>query len=144
MQIERNGRDERETTVVEAMLKVPCAGELLGAAVGLVRAADSNSRTNEGTFALLIKAFSLLKQFAEAVCSADTVGETEAEMTQAELLKSKLPEAVEKSMPRSTGLFRIAAAAPHRADERRIMMFAASSMRRRKFARQNFALSKAF
>lgn len=46
--------------------------------------------------ALLIKAFSLLKQFAEAVCSADTVGETEAEMTQAELLKSKLPEAVEK------------------------------------------------
>lgn len=96
MQIERNGRDERETTVVEAMLKVPCAGELLGAAVGLVRAADSNSRTDEGTFALLIKAFSLLKQFAEAVCSADTVGETEAEMTQAELLKSKLPEAVEK------------------------------------------------
>ena len=93
MQIERN---DRETTVVEAMLKVPCAGELLGAAVGLVRAADSNSRTNEGTFALLIKAFSLLKQFAEAVCSADTVGETEAEMTQAELLKSKLPEAVEK------------------------------------------------
>ena len=64
MQIERN---DRETTVVEAMLKVPCAGELLGAAVGLVRAADSNSRTNEGTFALLIKAFSLLKQFAEAV-----------------------------------------------------------------------------
>lgn len=96
MQIERNGRDERETTAVEAMLKVPCAGELLGAAVGLVRAADSNSRTDEGTFALLIKAFSLLKQFAEAVCSADTVGETEAEMTQAELLKSKLPEAVEK------------------------------------------------
>ena len=93
MQIERN---DRETTVVEAMLKVPCAGELLGAAVGLVRAADSNSRTNEGTFALLIKAFSLLKQFAEAVCLADTVGETEAEMTQAELLKSKLPEAVEK------------------------------------------------
>lgn len=84
MQIERNGRDDRETTVVEAMLKVPCAGELLGAAVGLVRAADSNSRTDEGTFALLIKAFSLLKQFAEA------------EMTQAELLKSKLPEAVEK------------------------------------------------
>ena len=96
MQIERNGRDDRETTAVEAMLKVPCAGELLGAAVGLVRAADSNSRTDEGTFALLIKAFSLLKQFAEAVCSADTVGETEAEMTQAELLKSKLPEAVEK------------------------------------------------
>ena len=95
MQIERNGRDERETTVVEAMLKVPCAGELLGAAVGLVRAADSNSRTDEGTFALLIKAFSLLKQFAEAVCSADTVGETEAEMTQAEWLKSKLPEAVD-------------------------------------------------
>lgn len=31
MQIERNGRDDRETTVVEAMLKVPCAGELLGA-----------------------------------------------------------------------------------------------------------------
>lgn len=93
MQIERN---DRETTAVEAMLKVPCAGELLGAAVGLVRAADSNSRTNEGTFALLIEAFSLLKQFAEAVCSADTVGETEAEMTQAELLKSKLPEAVEK------------------------------------------------
>ena len=89
MQIERN---DRETTVVEAMLKVPCAGELLGAAVGLVRAADSNSRTDEGTFALLIKAFSLLKQYAEAVCSADTVGE----MTQAELLKSKLPEAVEK------------------------------------------------
>lgn len=84
MQIERNGRDDRETTVAEAMLKVPCAGELLGAAVGLVRAADSNSRTDEGTFALLIKAFSLLKQFAEA------------EMTQAELLKSKLPEAVEK------------------------------------------------
>lgn len=54
MQIERN---DRETTVVEAMLKVPCAGELLGAAVGLVRAADSNSRTDEGTFALLIKAF---------------------------------------------------------------------------------------
>lgn len=93
MQVKRN---DRETTAVEAMLKVPCAGELLGAAVGLVRAADSNSRTNEGTFALLIKAFSLLKQFAEAVCSADTVGETEAEMTQAELLKSKLPEAVEK------------------------------------------------
>ena len=46
MQIERNGRDERETTAVETMLKVPCAGELLGAAVGLVRAADSNSRTN--------------------------------------------------------------------------------------------------
>lgn len=81
MQTERN---DMETTVVEAMLKVPCAGELLGAAVGLVRAADSNSRTDEGTFALLIKAFSLLKQFAEA------------EMTQAELLKSKLPEAVEK------------------------------------------------
>ena len=67
MQIERNGRDERETTSVKTMLKVPCAGELLGAAVGLVRAADSNSRTDEGTFALLIKAFSLLKQFAEAV-----------------------------------------------------------------------------
>ena len=31
MQIERNGRDERETTAVETMLKVPCAGELLGA-----------------------------------------------------------------------------------------------------------------
>ena len=62
MQTERN---DMETTAVETMLKVPCAGELLGAAVGLVRAADSNSRTNEGTFALLIKAFSLLKQFAE-------------------------------------------------------------------------------
>ena len=54
MQIERNGRDERETTVVEAMLKVPCAGELLGAAVGLGGAAESNSRTYEGSFALLI------------------------------------------------------------------------------------------
>ena len=59
MQTERN---DKETTAVETMLKVHCAGELLGAAVGLVRAADSNSRTNEGTFALLIKAFSLLKQ----------------------------------------------------------------------------------
>lgn len=64
MQVKRN---DRETTAVEAMLKVPDAGELLGAAVGLVRAADSNSRTDEGTFALLIKAFSLLRQFAEAV-----------------------------------------------------------------------------
>ena len=129
MQVKKN---DRKTTVVEAMLKVPCAGELLGAAVGLVRAADSNSRTDEGTFALLIKAFSLLKQFAEAVCSADTVGETDAEMTQAELLKSKLPEAVEKI----------------HAEKHRLVpdcsSCAASSMRRRKFARQNFALSKAF
>ena len=67
MQIERN---DRETTVVEAMLKVPCAGELLGAAVGLVRAADSNSRTDEGTFALLIKAFFT----AETVCRGGLFG----------------------------------------------------------------------
>ena len=49
-----------------------CAGELFG---------SGRTVLDEGTFALLIKAFSLLKQFAEAVCSADTVGETEAEMT---------------------------------------------------------------
>lgn len=42
----RTERNDMETTAVETMLKVPCAGELLGAAVGLVRAADSNSRTN--------------------------------------------------------------------------------------------------
>lgn len=60
-----DGKDGEET-LVEKIEGTPKAAELLGAAVGLIRAADSNSRTDEGTFDLLLWGLSALKRFAAA------------------------------------------------------------------------------